>query len=104
MAYENDVYGRHSIQLLDQLASQLSALKGKAEVSRENYRNQLRAAASSGFMTDYTNVLGGEKFNNFSRHIDGMLEIIEISHREMIEHKQRIEQLAEDARRRAQQT
>lgn len=104
MAYENDVYGRHSIQLLDHLASQLAALKSKAENSRESYRNQLRAAAASGFMTDYTNVLGGDKYNSFSRHIDGLLEIVDISHREMVEHKKIIEQLAEDARRRAQQT
>ena len=104
MSYAEDRYGRHSIELLDVLASQLSALQTKAETARENYRKQLQWAASSGFMTDYTNVLGGEKFNALSRHVDGLLEIVDISRREMAEHKRIIEQLAEDAHRRAQQT
>lgn len=104
MAYSNDDYGRHSIQLLEVLSSQLSALQIKADSARENYRKQLQAAAASGFMTNYTDVLGGDKFNSFSRHIDGLLEIVDLSRREMEDHKRVIEQLAEDARRRAQQT
>lgn len=104
MSYSDDCYARHSIDLLEHLSNQLSALQGKAEASREQYRNQLRAAAANGFMTDYTNTLGGDKFDSFSRHIDAMLENIATSRREMAEHKKIITQLAEDARRRAQQT
>jgi hypothetical protein len=103
MAYADDTYGRHSINLLDRLSTQLSALQGKAESAREQYRRQLQVAAASGFMTNYTNVLGGVKFDAFSRHIDGLLEIVDASRREMNAHKQIIEQLANDARQRAQQ-
>lgn len=104
MSYSNDNFGRHSIQLLDMLSSQLAALEIKSNTARENYRKQLQAAAASGFMTNYTNVLGGDKFNSFSRHIDALLEIVNASRREMEEHKRVIEQLAADARNRAQQT
>lgn len=104
MSYSDDSYGRHSIQLLEFLSSQLAALEIKCNTARENYRKQLQAAASSGFMTDYTNVLGGDKFNAFSRHIDGLLDIVNVSRREMDEHKRIIEVLAAEARNRAQQT
>ncbi len=103
MAYSNDRYRRH-VQMLDVFSSQLSAMQIKADSARENYRKQLQFAAASGFMTDYTEVLGGDKFNSFSRHIDGLLEIVDHSRREIEDHKRVIEQLAEDARRRAQQT
>ena len=103
MSYADDRFARHSIDLLDFLSSQLASLRIKAENSREAYRKQIQWAAASGFMTDYTNVLGGPKFDAFSRHVDGMLELVEVSRREMEDHKQVIEQLAEDARRRAQQ-
>ena len=103
MSHSNDNFGRH-IQLLDMLSSQLAALEIKSNTARENYRKQLQAAAASGFMTNYTEVLGGDKFKSFSRHIDALLEIVNASRREMEEHKRVIEQLAADARNRAQQT
>lgn len=104
MSYAQDAYSRHSIELLDYLSSQLSAMEVKANTSRENYQRQLQWAAASGFMTDYTNVLGGDKFATFSRHIDGLLDMIDRSRRHLAAQRQIIEQLANDARNRAQQT
>lgn len=100
MAYSDDRYTRHSNDLLDNLGRRLAELRSKAESSRDDYRKQLQVAAASGFMTDYTNVLGGDKFMRFSSYVDGLIEIIDISRREMVAHKQIIEKLAEDARRR----
>lgn len=98
MTYSDDRYGRHSIDLLDFLSSQLAALHAKAEAARENYRKQIAWASASGFMTDYTNVLGGVKFDAFSRHVDGLLDLVDICRREMAAQRAIIEQLAEDAR------
>lgn len=104
MSHAHDAYHRHSIELLDYLTSQLSAMEIKANTSRENYQRQLQVAAASGFMTDYTNVLGGDKFATFSRHIDSLVDMIDQSRRHMAAQRQIIEQLADDARNRGNQT
>lgn len=102
MSYSDDRYGRHSVDLLDMLSTRLTELRSKADAARDDYRQQLNLAKSSGFMSDYTDVLGGEKFNTFSQHIDGLLQLVDRSKSEITQHKQIIEQLAADAQRRGQ--
>ena len=102
MSYSDDRYGRHSVELLDILSSRLTELRSKADAARDDYRQQLNLAKSSGFMSDYTDVLGGDKFNKFSQHIDGLLQLVDRSKSEITQHKQIIEELAADARRRGQ--
>lgn len=102
MSYSDDRYGRHSVELLDMLSSRLTELRSKADAARDDYRQQLNLARSSGFMSDYTDVLGGDKFNTFSQHIDGLLQLVDRSRSEITQHKQIIEQLAADAQRRGQ--
>lgn len=102
MSYSDDRYGRHSVELLDMLSNRLTELRSKADAARDDYRQQLNLAKSSGFMSDYTDVLGGDKLNTFSQYIDGLLQLVDRSKSEITQHKQIIEELAADARRRGQ--
>ena len=90
-------YFRRQLQLIETISSQLSAMKSRAESAREHYRQQLAFAAADGFMTDYTKNLGGEKFREFSRHIDEVLDTVDKSYRKLEEHAASIERMLRDA-------
>lgn len=101
MSYAYDVYRRHQ-QELEAFEHYMGELQYRVDTLRDRYRQQLDAAAGSGFMTNYTDVLAGDKFAAFSRHVDSMLELIQLTKQECSRHREILAQLEEDARREAQ--
>ncbi len=91
MTYDNDSYQRQN-QLLEHLRSQLDALNQYVDTSRENYRNQIRASANQGFMTDYTDKLEG-KFVVFSSLIDKLQDSIGRSKNMIDNHEHHLDDL-----------
>lgn len=101
MSYAYDVYRRHQ-QELEAFEHYMRELQYRVDTLRDQYRQQLDAAAGGGFMTNYTDVLAGDKFATFSRHVDSMLELIQLTNQECARHREILAQLEEDARRQAQ--
>ena len=101
MSYSYDLYRRHQ-QELEAFEHLMCQLQHRVDSLRDQYRQQLDMAASSGFMTNYTEVLGGDKFAAFSRHVDSMLELIRLTNQECARHREILAQLEEDARRQSQ--
>jgi hypothetical protein len=101
MSYAYDVYRRHQ-QELEAFEHYMGQLKARVDELRGQYRRQLDAAAGGGFMTNYTDVLAGDKFATFSRHVDSMLELIELTNQECASQRDILALLEEDARREAQ--
>lgn len=101
MSYAYDVYRRHQ-QELEAFEHYMAQLQHRVDSLRDQYRHQLDAAAGGGFMTNYTDVLAGDKFAAFSRHVDSMLELIQLTNQECARHRDILAQLEDDARRQAQ--
>lgn len=99
MAISNDRFVRHEIDLLDRLVQHLDALIRRAEEACKTYKRQLEAAANSGFMTNYTDNLGGEKFVQLTRHIDRLSEVRVRCTREIALHKSVIKETDDAAKR-----
>lgn len=75
MSFGDDSYGRQ-IGILNEFSEGLGKIANEAQVAREEYRRLLDVARSSGFMTDYTDKLGGELFAEFSRQADELLALV----------------------------
>lgn len=88
---------RRQIELLEALASKLVGFQSQADEARKQYRNELNSAEDSGFMKDYTQILGGGKFESFSKHIDSLLDTIEKCRNEVSYQKPILQDLKDTA-------
>jgi hypothetical protein len=103
MSNSEDNY-RRQIELLEGLASKLVSIQSDADRARNDYRKQLNSAKDSGFMKDYTQVLDGEKFQSFSKHIDSLISVIAESRDEINNQKPILQNLKDIAARAGSET
>lgn len=83
----NDSYQRQ-LSMLENLNRQLQALDNAVEAVTERYRRQIAAAASQGFMTNYTDQLD-IRYREFLLYIDRLRAVIE-SNRQLLRRHEEI--------------
>ncbi len=91
-----DNYDNH-LMMLENFDSLLSALENKLTAISAQYKRQIDAMESAGFMQDYTQTLEG-KYYTFSSKIDQMNALIGEHHSKLENHKTVIESLKAMAR------
>lgn len=80
-------YSRHAVDILEELDKGLKAVVDKTDQAREEYRRLLGLAKDSGFMSDYTDVLAGDLFSEFSRLLDDINGLVERERARIPRHK-----------------
>ena len=92
MTEMHDYYTRQ-LRLIEEFRSQLFAMEDKAESVKESYRKQLRYAKDCGFMGDYVENLGGDKFEEFSGYIKNLIDTLISSNEKLNKHEESITNL-----------
>lgn len=97
MSYSQDNYLRYSENILDWLILQMNALSRKMQEDAQEYKQRIDSSANQGFMTNYTEILGGAKYQKLLQHIESMDDVISILRQEVAWQKQQIQDLRTSA-------